>query len=69
MKAFNDSQLAIISDLSKKFGFDINLIQPNSIGGTTNEMILPVDYLSKELKGTKIKLSVNLPENCLCLYL
>lgn len=69
MKAFNKNQMSFISNLSSKFGFDINLIQPNSIGGTTNAMTLPIDYLQKELKGTKIKLSVNLPEKCLCLHL
>lgn len=69
MKTFNENQMNFISNLSSKFGFDINLIQPSSIGGTINEMNIPIDYLQSALKGTKIKLSVNLPEKCLCLYL
>jgi hypothetical protein len=68
MRTFNNTQSALVSSLSKSFGFDINLIQPNAIGGTTNSMIKPVDYLKKELKGTGIKLFVNATDNCLVLY-
>jgi hypothetical protein len=56
------------AELEAKFGFDVNLIQPNAVGATINTMTSPIDYLQNEHKGSKIKLSVNAHEKCLCLF-
>ena len=68
MKTFNKKQMTIISNLSNKFGFDIVIIQPDSIACTIDNMIIPVDYLSREFKGTGIKMVLNIADRCFCLY-
>lgn len=68
MKKINKKQMTIISNLSNKFGFDIVIIQPDSIACTIDNMIIPVDYLQREFKGTGIEMVLNIADRCFCLY-
>ena len=69
MRTFNNDQMQAVSNLSTKFGFDVNLIQPDAIGATFLNLILPIDYLQPELKKIGLKLSVNFNDKCICIYL
>ena len=68
MNTFTSSQLQTVSNLSKEFGFSIDLIQPNAIGGTIDKLIKPIDYLPRALSGTGIKMTTNIIDRCICLY-